>query len=266
MKRRYSVLFVATTLATLSSACTQPEGKSSKPAPASETLTVSAAISLRKPLEEVQQLYQRNHPGARITYNFGSSGSLQQQIEQGVPVDLFISAGTKQMNALQQKHLLQPGSQKPLLTNQLVLITSKNNSALNSVNDLTRANRIALGEPKSVPAGQYAEEALKYYQMFDQVRSQLIYGKDVRQVLTYVETGNVDAGFVYLTDAKASDQVKIVAMIPSEAHQPILYPIAQLERSKRQEAQDFANFLTSDAAMNVFKQYGFSTPNLATKP
>jgi molybdate transport system substrate-binding protein len=253
-------------MATLPLACNKPESASSRVTAPRFTLAVSAAVSLRKPLEKVQQLYQRNKPGTQITYNFGSSGSLQQQIEQGAPVDLFISAGSKQIDSLQQKNLLQPASKKLLLINQLVLITSKNNTAIASVNDLTRTNRVALGEPKTVPAGQYAEEALKFYKLFDQVQPRLIYSKDVRQVLTYVETGNVDAGFVYLTDATSSDSVKIVATIASEAHQPIVYPMTLLERSKSQEAQDFANFLASDVALNIFKQYGFSTPNLATKP
>lgn len=260
MKRRYFVLFTALALVTLPSACSQSG------APPQRRLTVSAAVSLRQPLEKIQQLYQRSKPSTQITYNFGSSGSLQQQIEQGAPVDLFISASSKQMDTLQQKNLLHPGSKKPLLTNQLVLITPKNNTVVTSVNELARANRIALGEPKSVPAGQYAEESLKHYQLLDRVQPKLIYGKDVRQVLTYVETGNVDAGFVYLTDAKFSDKVKIVATVPSQAHQPIVYSIAQLERSKHQESQDFANFLESDAAVKVFKQYGFSTPNLVSKP
>jgi molybdate transport system substrate-binding protein len=265
MKKRLFLLFVAT-LVMFPTACNPSAERSAGPTPAQQTLTVSAAVSLRKPLEDVQQLYQRNHPGTQITYNFGSSGSLQQQIEQGAPVDLFISAGSRQMDALQQKKLLQPSSQKPLLTNQLVLITAKQNTAIAAMSDLPKVNRIALGEPKSVPAGQYAEEALKHYQLFEQVKPKLIYGKDVRQVLTYVETGNVDAGFVYLSDAKSSDQVKIVATVPPDAHKPIVYPIALLERSQSQNAQTFATFLESEAAIAVFKHYGFSTPNIAAKP
>jgi molybdate transport system substrate-binding protein len=223
----------------------------------SSSLTVSAAISLKDALQEIKTLYQ---PKAQITYNFGSSGSLQQQIEQGAPVDIFISAANKQMDALESKNLLLTGSRHTLVTNQLVLITPKSEKSINNFQDLTKPEitKIALGEPRSVPAGQYGEEVLKYYKILDQVKSKIIYGKDVRQILTYIETGNVNAGLVYVTDAKTSQQVRIAATAPQNSHAPIVYPIAILKDSKNPNAaQAFEQFLISNQSKNVFKKYGF---------
>lgn len=225
-------------------------------------LTVSAAISLKETLQEIQNLYQTKQPNIQIFYNFGSSGSLQQQIEQGAPVDLFISAGKKQMDTLQSQNLLLPQSRLNLLTNQMVLITPKTEQTINQFQDLTQpeVKKIALGEPRSVPAGQYGEEVLKYYHIFDIIKPKIIYGKDVRQVLTYVETANVNAGLVYVTDAQSSNLVRIAATAPNESHQPIVYPVAILKDSKNiTETQAFLQFLSSNSAKTIFKKYGFGT-------
>ncbi|BFM38340.1 molybdate ABC transporter substrate-binding protein [Synechocystis sp. LKSZ1] len=225
-----------------------------------QALTVSAAISLKDVLNEIKTEYQKKDPKTIITYNFGSSGSLQQQIEQGASVDLFISAANKQMNALESKNMLLPGSRKIFTRNQIVLITPKTENRIQKFSDLTKPSvtKIAIGEPKSVPAGQYGEEAFKFYKILDKVQPKLIYGKDVRQVLTYVETGNVDAGLVYLTDAKTSNQVKVVATAPPNSHTPIVYLLAILKESKNtNSAQAFGEFLTSTQAKNILKKYGF---------
>ncbi len=243
--RRYYLLVI---IALWLSACASSPDKK---------IVISAAISLREPLQEIEKIYKS---GTKITYNFGASGALQQQIEQGAPVDVFISASSKQMDALQKKNLIYSDTRTVLAANQLALVTS--GKKVVSVKDLARPEiqRIAIGDPKSVPAGQYAEESLHSYQLFDTVKSKIIYGKDVRQVLTYVETGNVDAGFVYLTDAQTSNQVKIVAIIPPEAHSKIVYPLAVLQRSQNPEAKDFAKFLTSESAQSIFRKYGFVVP------
>lgn len=232
-----------------------------KPAIAqSNGLTISAAISLKDALEEIKREYQKKDPKTIITYNFGSSGSLQQQIEQGAPIDLFISAANKQMDALKSKNLLLPGSRRILAKNQLVLITPKIEKIVNQITDLTKPEiaKIAFGEPKSVPAGQYGEEVLKFYKILDQVKSKIIYGKDVRQVLTYVETGNVNAGFVYQTDAKTSTQIRVAAIAPKNSHSAIVYPIAILKDSKNLDrAKVFDQFLRSNLAKVILKKYGF---------
>ncbi len=226
----------------------------------SSNLTISAAISLKDSLEEIKNLYQKRNPKAQITYNFGSSGSLQQQIEQGAPVDIFISAANKQMNSLETKNLLLTGSRRKLITNQLVLITSKNEKIVNNFQDLTKPEitKIALGEPKSVPAGKYAEEVLSHFKIFDLVKNKLIYAKDVQQILTYVETENVNAGFVYLTDAKTSKKVRIAMKAPKESHSPIVYSIAILKNSENLDAaKTFDKFLNSNLSKTIFKKYGF---------
>lgn len=223
-------------------------------------LTVSAAISLTNAMQEIKTIYQNGNPNVNITYTFASSGALQQQIEQGAPVDVFFSAATKQMDALQQKNLLVPGTRKTLLTNRLVLITPRNAPALTSFRNLTssQVRRIAIGEPRSVPAGQYAQELLTNLKLFNSIKSKLIYGNNVRQVLTYVETGNVDAGIVYTTDAKESNSVRVGATAPSNLHSPIVYPVAVLRDSRNTAAaKNFVQFLSSSQAKAVFQKYGF---------
>lgn len=223
-------------------------------------LTVSAAISLTNAMQEIKTIYQRRNPNVNITYNFASSGALQQQIEQGAPVDVFFSAAAKQMDALQQKNLLVPGTRKTLLTNRLVLITPRNAPTLTSFRNLSgsQVNRIAIGEPRSVPAGQYAQELLTNLKLFNAIKSKLVYGNNVRQVLTYVEIGNVDAGIVYTTDAKESNSVRVGATAPSNLHSPIVYPVAALKDSRNvATARNFVQFLSSSQARAVFQKYGF---------
>ena len=223
-------------------------------------LTVSAAISLTNAMQEIKSLYQSSNPNVNITYNFGASGALQQQIEQGAPVDVFFSAAAKQMDALQQKNLLLSETRSNLLNNRLVLVVPRNAPALTNFKDLTRSQikRIAVGEPKSVPAGQYAQELLTNLKIFDSIKSKLVYGNNVRQVLTYVETGNVDAGIVYLTDAKESKSVRVGATAQENLHSPIVYPVAVLKDSKNAAAaREFVQFLSGTEARTVFGKYGF---------
>lgn len=225
------------------------------------TLTVSAAASLKDVMQDIQSTYSQEQPQTNISYNFASSGSLQQQIEQGAPVDVFVSAARKQMNALEQKNLLLAGTRKDLLGNEVVLITSGNAKILGFA-DLKRdqVKQVAIAEPKSVPAGQYGQEVLTTLNLFDTLRPKLVFAKDVRQVLSYVETGNVDAGIVYATDAKTSQKVKIVATAPKNSHSPIAYPVAILQDSKQPDAaKKFVDFLSSDQAQATFKQAGFIT-------
>jgi len=230
------------------------------------SLTISAAASLKDAIAEIQQLYTQQQP-VTITNNFGASGSLQQQIAQGAPVDIFISAATAQMDALQQQGLIITATRKNILSNQVVLIAPKDSIFISNFKDLTSARvpKIALGEPKSVPAGKYAQEVLTFYNIFTQITPKIIYAKDVRQVLTYVETGNVDAGIVYLTDAKVSD-VKIVAIAPASSHSPVVYPVAVIKASKNiNAAKKFVQFLSTKPASDVFKKYGFTKVTGALK-
>ncbi|MDP4144230.1 MAG: molybdate ABC transporter substrate-binding protein [Bacillota bacterium] len=224
------------------------------------TLTISAAASLKDAMNDIKKLYVKDHPKANITYNFGASGTLQQQIEQGAPTDIFMSAATKQMDELKSKNLLVNDTITNLLSNKLVLVTPKNSTDVKDFTDLAsdKVKKVALGEPKAVPAGQYAQDALTSLKILDKVQPKVVQAKDVKEVLTWVETGNVDAGVVYETDAKVSDKVKIAATAPESSHKPIVYPAAVIKNSKSlDDAKAFLKFLSSDEAKAIFKKYGF---------
>lgn len=228
--------------------------------PAPIELTVSAAISLKGALDDIQRLYARANPAIQLVMNYGASGTLELQIEQGAPVDLYMPAAPEPMDALESKGLLLEGTRKDVVRNEVVLIVPKGSSAVSSFRDLASSNvkQIALGLPAAVPAGQYAKEVLTNLGIYDAVRSKAIWAKDVRQVLTYVETGNVDAGIVYLTDAYSSSQVKVVAQAPETSHAPVIYPVAVIKGSKNPTAaKQFAAFLLSSEAGAVFQKYGF---------
>jgi molybdate transport system substrate-binding protein len=235
------------------------------PQAAKADLTVSAAISLKDALDEAKQIYIAENRNVTIAVNYGASGALQLQIEQGAPVDVFFSAAPKQMDALATKVLLLEGTRKDLLRNEVVLIVPKDSSvAISSFQDLTRADvkQVALGEPVTVPAGQYAKEVLTSLGIYDAVNSKAILGKDVRQVLTYVETGNVDAGIVYATDAMSSAKVKVVATAPAKSHAPVIYPAAVIKDSKNAAAaRQFLDFLSGPRGRAVFQKYGFGVAN-----
>ncbi|AFY74478.1 molybdenum ABC transporter, periplasmic molybdate-binding protein [Synechococcus sp. PCC 7502] len=217
-------------------------------------LLVSAAASLQPVLQEIRSI-----DSTKITYNFGSSGALQQQIEQGAPIDVFISAGVKQMDTLESKGLL--SFKANLLTNQLVLITPKSSPIkLTNFLQLLNANikRIAIGETRSVPAGQYAKEALENLGIFEQLQSKFVLGNNVRFVLTAVESGEVDAGIIYITDAKSSDKVLISAIADQKLYSPIIYPVGIIKSSKNpRAAKGYVEFLQTKAASSVFEKYGF---------
>jgi len=227
--------------------------------PVAGELIISAAASLTDAMSDIKTLYEKQNNNVKITYNFGSSGALQQQIEQGAPADVFISAATKQMKALQDKNLIIEASSKNLLKNRLVLVGPKDSAKIKDFTNLTDAKMVALGEPESVPAGKYAQETLKKLGLWDGLKDKVVYAKDVRQVLAYVESGNVDAGMVYLTDAKISDKVKVLSIAEENTHTPIVYPAAVIKSSKNPAAaQNFLDFLSSDAAQDVFTKYGFA--------
>lgn len=231
-------------------------------AQASGKILVSAAISLKDALEEIKSQYQKSQPGVQISYNFGASGTLQQQIEQGAPVDLFISASKKQMNALQAKGLVISGTISDLASNQLVLIVpSTSKLRITSFKNLTDATvkRIAVGEPRSVPAGQYADQVFQKLGISNAIKSKLVYGNNVRQVLAAVESGNADAGVAYITDAKTTNKVRAVATASASDHAAIVYPMGILKSTKNETAtRNFVRYLASSPAKAILKKYGFT--------
>ncbi|MEG4810688.1 molybdate ABC transporter substrate-binding protein [Microcoleus sp. F8-D3] len=231
----------------------------------SRTLLIAVAASLQNAIEEIDPFFEKANSGVAVNYNFAASGPLQQQIEQGAPVDVFISAATTQMDTLQNKNLILTDTRRNLLTNNLVLIVPGNSTlGITNFRQLINSNvkRIFIGEPRSVPAGRYAEEVFSKLGIIEQVRSKLVYGNLVRSVLGAVESGNADAGVVYVTDAKISDRVKQVATAPSNLHSPIVYPIAVIKASRNQQsARAYVQFLRNKQAQDIFKKYGFGIAN-----
>jgi len=217
-------------------------------------------VSLKESLQEIAGLYQRQQPQASIAYNFGGSGTLQRQIEQGAPVDVFASASAREMDALQAKGLVIVETRRNIAVNEVVLIVPLDSQAVSGFGDLAapRVKRIALGEPASVPAGKYAKETLASLNLWGQIQPKLVFAQDVRQVLEFVASGNADAGMVYRTDAQITDRVKVVAAAPESSHSPIVYPAAVLKASRHlDQAKQFVEFLAGPEAQIALARHGF---------
>lgn len=228
----------------------------------SYSLTVSAAISLKDALDRLGPVYEREHPGTKVTFNYGGSGTLLHQIEQGAPVDVFFSAAEKQMDQLESQGLILPGTRADIVGNSLVLIAPSYETSLHDFSELTSPGirHVALGKPSTVPAGEYAKETLVHFGLFGAIEKKIVYAKDVRAVLAYVETGNAGAGFVYRTDALTSSKVRIAATAPSDAHDPIVYPAAVVRGTRNPgEARTFVAFLKGTEAQTVFETFGFQS-------
>ena len=211
------VMFCLLTVVFAGCGNTSQENSSQKTEKQQEVYIVAAA-SMTDAIKEIGANYEKEHPNVKLTYNFGSSGALQTQIEQGAPADVFISAAQKQMNALDEKGLIDKSTRKDLLENKVVLIVPKDSElSLNNFADVAtdKVNKIALGEPKAVPVGQYSEEIFSNLKILDAMKQKAVYASDVRQVLGWVETGEVDCGIVYATDAAISDKVKVLMEAPN---------------------------------------------------
>jgi len=229
-----------------------------------DEILVSAAASLTDALKEISTVYQATAKHT-VKFNFGPSSGLARQIEEGAPADIFLSADLPQMDALDKKSLLEPGTRKNLLSNQLVIIVPADSKiAIASPKDLLKADvkKIALAEPASVPVGVYSSKYLADEGLWDQVKPKIVPVQDVRATLASVESGNVEAGFVYKTDAAISKKVKIVYEVPVDKGPKITYPIAVVKESKNKNAaRDFMNYIQSPAAKDAFKKYGFAVLN-----
>jgi molybdate transport system substrate-binding protein len=240
-------------------------GPRPEPAPPKTELNVSAALGLKEALLDIQQEYQRRNPNITIVYNLAAAGVLQAQIERGVPADVFISAARKQMDDLEQKGLLAAATRRDLIGNKLVLVVPGDSKlGLASFRDLAedKVGRFGLGTPETMPAGQYGVEVLKHVGVWDKVKEKAVLAKDVRQIIAYVETGNVDAGIVFSTVAALSNKVRVVAEAPPGSHQPIVFPGAVLKDAKQpQAAAAFLAYLSGPDAAKIFGKYGFSVIN-----
>lgn len=224
-------------------------------------LTVSAAISLTNALEEIEETYGKEN-NINFKFNLGSSGTLAQQIKQGAPVDVFISANEDWMDRLEESDGINIDSRKDITGNRIVLVGPKDEDvAVESIEEITPENggQIAIGNPESVPAGKYTETLLSNLDKWDELEDNFIMAKDVRQVLTYVETGNAEIGFVYGSDAANSDSVEIIATADKNSHDPIIYPGAVITDSKQKEAAlEFLDYLESDPGQEILEKYGFT--------
>ncbi len=268
MKNKLFCALLCTVLIVMAvSGCSSPGGNDA-PADADEqgeeeqvSILVAAAASLRYCLEdELQGMFEDLHPNIKVAFSLDSSGKLQKQIEEGADADVFISAATKQMNALKDQGLMVKDSITELLENKIVLILPADSEEdILDFKDILKANVIAVGDPESVPAGQYAKEALESLGLWEEVDKKSSLGTNVTEVLNWVAEGSADAGMVYATDAATTENVKVVAEAPEGSVSKIIYPIGVVAAStKRDAAEAFVEFLKTDEASAVFKKYGFT--------
>jgi len=224
------------------------------------TLNVFAAASLTEALDEIAGLYKTAAPGVTLSFNFNSSGTLQTQIENGAEADLFLSAGQRQMNALAGAYI-DDATRKDLLVNSVVLVVPKGSAkGISSFQDCltSKVSLMALGNA-DVPVGQYSEEIFKFLKGWDIVRAKASLGTNVKEVLSQVESGSVDCGVVYSTDAATAKNVTVVADAPEGSHQPVIYPAAVVKNSPNaQAAKAFLDYLSSPQAVAVFDKIGFT--------
>ena len=226
-------------------------------------IKLAAAASLKNAFDkDLIPMFEKKYPGVKVTPTYASSGDLQSQIENGLEADVFMSAANKQMNNLAQKGLVDNKTNVQFLENKVVLIVPKDsNSNISSFEDLKKVNgTIAIGNPESVPAGQYAKEVMTNLGVWNDTQSKLSLGTDVTAVLNQVAQGSADCGIVYSTDAKSNNGVKVVCEAPDNALKtPVIYPVAQLNNTKHPDAaKAFMDFLQTKEAKDVFVEYGFT--------
>ncbi len=258
--KRFALLTMLGLLCALAAASGKKDS-AAVPPPGQTELLVAAAASLKDAFAEAVQAYQALRPEIKVITTYGASGALQSQIEQGAPIDLFISAAPKQMDTLQTQGLILSASRLNLLSNEIVLITPAANPAITAFADVATAavRQIALGEISSVPAGQYAAQVFIKLGILEAVTAKAVYAKDVRQVLAYVASGEVEAGVVYATDAAGESAVFVAAKAPPLSHAPVVYPAAVVSSSAEAEAAgQFLLWLSGAQAQAIFARYGFT--------
>lgn len=256
MKKIISLITIPILMLSLS-ACGTTQKNVVKTQP--KKITVSAAASLSKALGEIQKKFEKKE-NIKLSFNFESSGTLQKQIEQGAPADIFISAGKKQMDALESENLVDKDTRKDLLGNKLVMIVSSEyKDKIKTPEDLINNDvKLAMGEPKSVPAGDYGTQALTSLKLLDKLKSKAVYGNNVEQVVTWVEQGTAAAGIVYKSDAANIKTSTIAYEFDESTHKAIVYPEAIVTASKEKTAaKKFLQYLSTSEAKTIFEKYGF---------
>ena len=230
-----------------------------------QELTFSVAISMKEAVEVLGRQFMRGHPGVTLRYNVGSSGELQKQIEAGAPVDVFISAAQRQMDELEQKGLIAAATRRVFARNVLTVIKPAGSTLdIAKSADLAgpKVQRIVIGNPRTVPVGQYAEESLKAVGLWDRLQAKLVLAENVRQALDYVARGEVEAGFVYTTDVAVRSGQVVEAFRPAEdTYRPVTYPAAVVKASKQPAlAQAFVDLLVSRDGQAALSRLGFQPP------
>ncbi len=225
-----------------------------------ETLTVSAAASLSNAFTELKTEFLKEHKGLDLYTNFASSNNLLRQMEQGAPADIFASADQETMDKAEAAGLIEEKTRVNFVQNALVLVTPKDSSRIQKIEDLPKAEHLAIGSIETVPAGRYAQSVLQQLGLWNSLQDKFVYGEHVRQVLDYVARSEADAGFVYMTDAFiAKEKVNIQAVLPSK--EKIIYPIAVTKNSPNKiMAEQFLAFVLSDKGQEILAKYGFSKP------
>lgn len=249
--RRLLLMIVSIGLMLFISACDKKESQ--------KEIMVGAAASLQPVMEELKEIYEDQNQNIKVSFTFAGSGTLEQQIREGAPMDLFLCAAAKQMDSLEKEDYLLSDTRIDLLENEIALIVPKGSTLkLADFQDILSAPVIALGNPESVPVGQYAQEIFTNLGIWKEVSAKATLGKDVTEVLSWVSAGNADAGVVYTTDALTNNKVEIVAIAAEDSHSRVIYPAAVLKGTKnKKETEQFLHFLTTEEAMKVFTKYGF---------
>jgi molybdate transport system substrate-binding protein len=226
-------------------------------------LTVSAAVSLTDAFKEIGAAFERAQSATKVVLNFGASGQLLQQIVAGAPVDVFASADLETMDRAAKQGVVTGESRVVFARNELVVaVPATSLLVLNRLVDITgpEVKRIAIGNPDSVPAGKYARDFLNTARLWPDLQERFVFTQNVRQALDYVARGEVDAAFVYRTDAIAAvNRAKIALVTKTET--PVLYPAAVVKGSRNPEgAAVFVRFLRTEAAQRILERYGFGRP------
>jgi len=249
MKINYltTILLIAAVVA-VASGCLSAKTSDNKPV----EITFSAASSLQDALTDAGAQFAKNHPEVKINFNFAASGVLEKQIEQGAPVDIFASASQKEIDLLEEKGLILKSTRTNFTTNKLVIIAPSRST----IEELKNLDKIAIGDPKTVPAGVYAQTFLENAGIYEMLKPKLIFAENVRQVLDYVERGEVNAGFVYFSDTLKSNMS--VSPINESLYPPIVYPIAVINDSHQPEiSRQFIDYLKSNEGQTILIKYGF---------
>ena len=228
-----------------------------------QEVNLAAAASLKNVFDDkLIPMFEEKYPGVKVTPTYASSGDLQTQIENGLETDVFMSAANKQMDALVEEGIIDNATNLQFLENKVVLIVpADSDSNISSFDDLKNVEgNIAIGDPESVPAGQYAQQVLNNTDIWDDVESKLSLGTDVTAVLNQVAQGSADCGIVYATDAKSTDDVKVICEAPEDAlDTPVIYPIAAIKDTNDTDATNaFMDFLQTQEAKDIFVEYGFT--------